>query len=88
VRISIQQCDPESLERFKAAVGGLGRVVGPYTRKQVEGRQASPFWTYEAHRWRDAQAVVALLWLFLGSVKRAQIAAVLSRFRNHDLLGA
>jgi hypothetical protein len=77
LRLFVQQNHPDVLERFRAAVG-LGRVVGPYTRKGVH----KPFWQYEITDWRGVQAVVAMLWIFLGVVKREQIVRVFRQYRE------
>jgi len=64
----------EVLERFHAAVGGIGRIRGPYPmgtgRPQSEWRITS---------WPQVQAVVAMLWPWLGTEKREQAKAVLAR---------
>ena len=57
---------PEVLIRFQAAVGGIGKIYGPY--KNTKG---NPKWTFNASS-RDAQAILTKLWPYLGSVKRAQ----------------
>jgi hypothetical protein len=88
LRLCIQQNDPQVLERFHAAVQ-VGRVRGPVVRKDLAGkRPASPFWSYEAHRFSEVMAVLGFLWKFLSPVKREQFARCIASFRNHDLLGA
>jgi hypothetical protein len=68
---------PSVLRRFQQAVGGMGSVGAPY----FDARSGT-----FAHQWRassleETQAVVALLWSNLGTVKRAQAAEALLRFR-------
>lgn len=75
LRISIQQTDPEVLERFRDAVH-VGRVTGPWVRKTPT---ASPFWQYEAHRFSEVMAVVGFLWRFLSSAKRDQFERTIAR---------
>ena len=68
---------PSVLVRFQHAVGGMGSLGTPYFDER-----SGTF----AHQWRvgsfeETQAVVALLWRNLGTVKRAQAAEALLRFR-------
>lgn len=71
--ISISQKDREVLDRFHAAVSGIGGVNGPY-EYDTRGRT----FNYRAYN-RDAEAVFELLRPFLGSIKVAQAEAVLGR---------
>jgi hypothetical protein len=67
--MEIYQTDPRPLERFRAAVGGIGKVSGP--RPPARGsRKVS--WTWDAYNWADTQAVIAMLWAFLSAPKRDQ----------------
>ena len=54
---------PAVLTRFQAAVLGLGRIVGP----DDLGR-----YRWESRSFGEGQATIALLWRYLGQVKRAQ----------------
>jgi hypothetical protein len=71
-----QSGSPETLERFMAAVGGRGRLTGPYTRKPYPNRQ--PFWNWGTSKREDALAVIALLRPFVCSVKRDQFDRALA----------
>jgi hypothetical protein len=64
VRIAIVQRwdNVEVLERFKRIVG-VGAIYGPGTRAQG---------MYQAWRFEQSQAVIAMLWKYLGSAKRQQ----------------
>lgn len=73
------QAHPEVLHRFAATVG-LGRVYGPYAKKRPNHR---PQWQYLAHGFHQTQAIIAMLWPWLGSVKRLQAAQVLADVRNN-----
>jgi hypothetical protein len=69
---------PSVLTRFHRAVGGMGYIRAAYFDKR-----SGTF----AHQWRadsfeEAQAVIALLWLNLGPIKRAQAASALTHFRE------
>ena len=67
----------ELLERFQRAVGGLGAVNGPY--KATRAGQ-SDFYKWTANGHRSVQAVVAMLWAFLGPVKRTQVKQMLTKY--------
>ena len=57
---------PEVLSRFKNAVGGIGVIMGPYPTGH------KPAWRYQASGFEASQAVIAMLWTFLGEVKKKQ----------------
>jgi hypothetical protein len=77
VRASINQIHPEVLNRFRAAVGGLGTVSGPYDRP---GGQ--PMYRYAVSGFEETQAAVAMIWKYLGSVKREQARNALATCRK------
>lgn len=73
---------PQVLSRFRAAVGGLGKIYGPF--KQKRARKG-------VYRWRvgmqqDIEAVVHLLWPSLSDLKRAQAEEVLVVLRSQPPL--
>lgn len=70
-RMSIGQAHPEVLYRFQEAVG-LGRVYGPR-----QSGTHTPMWVWQTTSWEDTQAVIAMLWIWLGSLKRKQAADTL-----------
>ncbi len=72
--VSLTQIDDEVLHRFRAAVGGLGHVRGP---KGPYGEGRKPVYTWRTHRFEHAQAIIAMLWPFLSSIKRKQCAGAL-----------
>lgn len=69
---------PEVLPRFRDAVCGLGYLYGPMF--DPENLQHLPQWSFEAHGFEAVQAIFAMLWPWLGPVKRAQFALVLRRY--------
>lgn len=75
----ITQAHPQVLERFQQAVG-LGKVYGPYDKKRPNQR---PQWQYLASGFHQTLAIIAMLWPWLGSVKRAQAASVIREVRAH-----
>lgn len=74
--LRVVQVDREVLDRFSAAVGGLGKVHGPYHYRSM-GPNRRAAWHWHVGRFEQAQAVIAMLWKFLGTVKRKQAAAAL-----------
>lgn len=83
-RISITQApdprdgtSPEVLHRFRRAVGEIGSVRGPYREKSGELK-----FLYNADGHEMVQAVIALLWEWLGDVKRQQATATFQAHRQ------
>jgi len=85
IRISIAQASangpPETLLRMRAALG-TGRIRGPF-------RMASPWSKLPQYEWNAAsfeevQHSVALIWPWLGPVKRAQARSALVRYRHRS----
>jgi hypothetical protein len=72
----------ETLLRFQRSVGGLGSI---YVRRDYfKRRLTSPSWRiqerWQATGFQNCQAIIAMLWPFLGTVKRKQArTALLSR---------
>lgn len=72
VQATIAQTNVEPLERFRAAVGGVGRLNGPYIRGKNK-----PVYYYAVSGWKNTQAVAALLWAFLSSPKRLKYQQII-----------
>lgn len=68
-----QSGDPEVLHRFAEALG-LGVVHGPYPGATAN-RQ--PRWQFRVSGFEATQAVAAMLWPWLGRVKKLQVRRVL-----------
>lgn len=77
LRVSVVQNDRYVLDRFTAAVSGLGRVGGG---KRIYGRAKKPMFSWRTSDWREAQAVLALLWKWLSPQKRQQALAAFARY--------
>lgn len=77
ISLAIKSVMRGQLDRFEAAVG-LGYVYGPY--KGTGGRQA--WWMYRASGFEMCQAIIAMLWPWLGTAKRAQAVARLLASRS------
>jgi hypothetical protein len=80
IGMAIQQIDLRPLERFQSAVLGVGNLRGPYQHASAKGR--SPMYSWAIYNWRDANAVIGLLWEFLSEPKRQQIRESLAIFRT------
>ena len=66
--ICIGQSDIRPLERFKKAVGGLGYIRGPMQKRQGN----KPVYRYDTGNFMHAQAILAMIWKWLGPEKREQ----------------
>lgn len=71
VSASITQTDRELLDRFRGVVG-FGNVYGPYETKASDGFRRKPHYFYKAHGRERVQALLAMLWIWLGTAKRQQ----------------
>lgn len=75
--MTVSQTHPEVLERFADAVGvGKIRIARP-----ARGREQQ-VWVWNVTGLEKVQYVTALLWPWLGSVKREQASAALLRHRQ------
>ena len=76
--ISISQVDRRVLDRFRDAVG-VGSVNGPYLHPVIAARgNEQPRFYFQTQRFEHIQAVVAMLWPWLGEVKRQQAIGALT----------
>ena len=71
--ISVTNTDTEVLRRFNNAVGGLGRIDGPYNYNPKH----KPKWILRIDGFERAQAVIAMLWGDCSTAKRDQARATL-----------
>ena len=74
IGLNVHQVDKYALERLNKALLGLGKVCGPYG-PYSGNRQAH--YQYVVGNFADTEAVIALLWNWLGPVKRKQAANAL-----------
>lgn len=68
---SITQTDREVLERFRRAVG-IGKIYGPYRTPHTDDYVRKPHYFFRAHGNERVQAILAMLWPWLGTTKRQQ----------------
>lgn len=74
IMVQIGQVDREVLDRFKAAVGGVGNVNGPYDRTRSSGNpNHRPYFQYSCSNKDGVQHIIDTLWPYLSSPKREQI---------------
>ena len=64
----------EPLDKFNAAVGGIGKIYGPYPPAKNQ-RKVRYMW--EASGFEKTQAIMAMLWGHLGTEKRNKFNSVL-----------
>ena len=82
--IQISQKDTEVLYRFQRAVLGLGGIYGPTYDKRGSGGMYS----YRITSWEKGQAIIAMLWPFLSTIKREQAATSLVDVMNYKRTSA
>jgi transcriptional regulator with XRE-family HTH domain len=70
--LGITQTNTETLERFKAAMGGLGQILSRGERGQPS--HWKPRWQYQLSSFNGWVQAVSVLWPFLCEPKRRQIA--------------
>lgn len=77
--LEVNQLHPAVLHRFQAAAGGIGSMrLRPDQRK----RRPNPMWSWATRNWRSTQAVLTLLWPYLGDVKREQAGRVFATYQS------
>lgn len=76
IQLIVGQRHREPLERFRSAVNGQGNIY--------EGlKDGRPFFQFSTGRYETVQAIVAMIWPFLCSVKQAQAAKALMEIRDY-----
>jgi hypothetical protein len=74
LQLSISQCDPYVLHRFREAVGGIGRITGPYSRKLP--KRGNDRWVYRTNA-SQVEQVMDQIKPYLSPVKLAQLEKAL-----------
>lgn len=72
----IEMTDLAPLERFQTAVGGLGKIRGPY-HSPSRPAHTKPVYIWRVQTFEPAQAILAMLWPFLCPRRRARAVEVL-----------
>lgn len=73
--VTIGQVDRRVLDRFQEAIGGVGKIYGPYTTRSPSRLSKKPQYQYRAHRRADVQSIAAMLWFMLvrsSAIKRGE----------------
>ncbi len=78
---SISQVDQRALIRFYNAVG-FGSVTDPYQPPSRAKGNSRPICRYRVSGFNRVQAIMALLWTWLGPVKREQAKSILTQYTN------
>lgn len=79
IAIAISQKDSEVLHRFRNAVLNLGYVNGPH----INTWSPDGMYQYQVSNFEHCQAVIAMLWPFLSSIKRNQAVVAINYAKQH-----
>lgn len=71
INLAINQIDTYVLERFSAAVNGLGKIYKP---KPKANPNHNDIFMWKTSNFEHTQAVIAMLWEFLSPIKRNDIS--------------
>lgn len=80
MNLNISQVDPEVLERFKR-FAGVGAVYGPSSHWN-NGKEVRPQWKYTVQVDDKVVTVIAMMWDYMGHVKKAQAQRVFIKWRS------
>ncbi len=78
--VSIGQVDRRMLDRFQKIVG-MGKIYGPMGSYGKDTANKQPYYKLEIYGFEQVQALLAILWTWLGQVKRDQAIQVLLEYR-------
>ncbi len=76
-RFEISQIDKGVLKHLQKVLPFGAKIWGPYDNKNYPGSGAKPMFVYSVSGFENVQALLALVWEWLGSVKRQQAVRVL-----------
>lgn len=74
--LGVAQAHPEMVNRLQS-IFGFGSVTGPRMSR------TTPMWSWRVYGFEEVQAVLAMVWTWLGSVKREQIVGCLKEAIAH-----
>lgn len=82
---TISQHHREVLEDFQEVVGGLGKIYIVTKKRPARSKLTGTYTSYawRTNRFEHTQAVIAMIWPFLGSVKKAQAAAAFKLYHEN-----
>lgn len=75
---TIGHTDLELLRRFQKAVLGLGNITGPYIRDS----QYKNVYSWRTSNFEHGQAIISLLWKFLGNYRKEQALQALEEMKE------
>lgn len=75
-QISVAQCNRGPLDRFRAAVFGIGKIYGPYKPKNQHS--VKPEWRYKTGGCQASLTVVGALWPYLCEPQKSQCGVVMA----------
>ena len=85
--MSVVQADRPLLERFRDVLGGVGGIYLQRTASPHAGRYGhKEMWGWQASKFESVQAVVAMLWPWLGDRRKADIKRVLTTVHGNLLV--
>jgi hypothetical protein len=79
LRITVAQKSKPMLIRFKKFVLNLGQINGPY-----KNRIHNEIYNYYVSDFEISQAVMAMLWKYLGDVKKKQFKEALQSYLDYE----
>lgn len=78
IMATVGQTNPETLKRFQDAVGGYGKIFGPYRRAKFP--HWAPAYKWVVDKFEHTQMVMVLMWPYLSSPKRQQFKQAFQKF--------
>ncbi len=83
IGIMISNTDLELLERWQAAIGGMGKIFGPYDQTKYY-KTGKPLYKYAVHGFEKCQAIIAMLYPWLCAYRKEQaVSALQNQTRNY-----
>jgi len=82
IQANLRMTDEDVVRRFGAIVG-VGSVHGPYHHPSPTRPNVKPFWMWQAAGFQQVQAIIAMLWAWLGCRRRDRAAEVLQFARTN-----
>src|SRR6266508_3519881 len=71
LHLSVSQADVRPLKRFQLAIGGFGRIRGPFYPNRALGHLGrKPMFQLQIGSFETIQATVAFMWRWLSEPKR------------------
>ncbi len=80
---TLGQVDRRALDRFHQIVQ-LGKIYGPFGPYSNQFTNAKPHYRLDIYGFEQVQALLALMWTWLGPVKREQAKRILYKERLNE----